>query len=460
FNVVNSGGTKLSKGDLALAKICAEWPKARKEMNTRLKKWQRAGYDFKLDWLLRNINTTLTGEALFTALKDVDTSTFKGGLEKAERGINYFLDLIASRLGLDHDRVLGSRYSFPLLVRYWAQRSGNLSDAAERDKLLYWYVHTFLWGRYAGSTESVLNQDLNFIEQDEGALDRLMDALRQNRGDLRLAPGDFAGWSRSARFYPLLYMMTRVWHSRDWETGVELTNHLLGNLSSLQVHHIFPRALLYKHGYRKSEVNAVANFTFLTQDTNLKVSDADPAVYLAAYAKKNPGVLESHWIPMDPELWKAENYLDFLAARRELLAKAANDFLGSLIRGSIPETEVAAPVTEREQPVVLGSINDEEEEQLLLDVNIWVVEQGLPEGEMTFELIDDASGEPLALLDLAWPNGLQEGFSQPVALLIDEPREVEELVNRLGYRYFTSPKELQAYVEREILAESVAVGSP
>ena len=29
FNVVNSGGTKLSKGDLALAKICAEWPEAR-----------------------------------------------------------------------------------------------------------------------------------------------------------------------------------------------------------------------------------------------------------------------------------------------------------------------------------------------------------------------------------------------------------------------------------------------
>ena len=29
FNRVNSGGTKLSKGDLALAKICAEWPAGR-----------------------------------------------------------------------------------------------------------------------------------------------------------------------------------------------------------------------------------------------------------------------------------------------------------------------------------------------------------------------------------------------------------------------------------------------
>ena len=53
FNRVNSGGTKLSKGDLALAKICAEWPEARDQMKTELEKWREAGFHFKLDWLLR-----------------------------------------------------------------------------------------------------------------------------------------------------------------------------------------------------------------------------------------------------------------------------------------------------------------------------------------------------------------------------------------------------------------------
>jgi len=51
FNKVNSGATHLSKGDLALAKICAQWPEARAEMNRRLNKWKEAGYMFKLDWL-------------------------------------------------------------------------------------------------------------------------------------------------------------------------------------------------------------------------------------------------------------------------------------------------------------------------------------------------------------------------------------------------------------------------
>lgn len=458
FNVVNSGGTKLSKGDLALAKICAEWPDARDKMKVRLEKWNRIGYNFKLDWLLRNINTLLTGEALFTALKDIDTPTFKEGLRLAEKGIDTFLNLIASRLGLDHDRVLGSRYSFPLLVRYWQQRGGNLSDATERDRLLYWYVHSFLWGRYAGSTESILNQDLNLIENNEGVLERLIEGLieglRRNRGDLRINPGDFGGWSMGARFYPLLYMMTRVWHSRDWETGVELTNHLLGKLSSLQVHHVFPKAQLYKQGYGRAEVNALANFTFLTQDTNLKVSDRLPEEYLAEYASKHPGALESHWIPMDQELWRLDNYLDFLEARRELLAEAANAFLDGLYHGSVPQRDVMP--TERAPIVVIpGSVSSQDEEQLLLDTNSWIVDQGLPEGEFMYELVN-GQGNLIAVLDLAWPSGLQEGLSQPVTLLLDEPQETEQAANQAGYMFFTAVDDFRAYVEKDVLALSEA----
>ena len=47
FNKLNSKGTRLSKGDLALAKVCAEWPEARSEMNRRLEKWQDARFSFQ-----------------------------------------------------------------------------------------------------------------------------------------------------------------------------------------------------------------------------------------------------------------------------------------------------------------------------------------------------------------------------------------------------------------------------
>ena len=66
-----------------------------------------------------------------------------------------------------------------------------------------WHV-----GRYAGSTETVLNQDLKAV--DTHGVDGLMENLRAVRGDLTVRPEDFAGNSLGARFYPVLYLLTRT----------------------------------------------------------------------------------------------------------------------------------------------------------------------------------------------------------------------------------------------------------
>jgi hypothetical protein len=451
FNRVNSGGTKLSKGDLALARVCASWPQARDEMKKPLSKWRTAGYDFRLEWLMRNVNAVATGRADFVALKDVTTERFSKSLADAEKAVDALLTLIASRLGLDHGAVLGGSAAIPLVSRYWVQRGSKALDHSERDKLLYWYVHTFLWGRYAGSTETVLQQDLTQIENLDGGLDRLIEQLRKNRVDLRLAPSDFVGWSRGARFYPLLYMLTRVHGAQDWGSGVKLSKHILGTTSGLELHHIFPKSLLYKHGYTTSQVNALANFTFLTQTTNLEISDRPPTEYLPEYMKKQPGAVASHWLPTDPELWKMENYEQFLETRRELLAKAANSFLGDLFSGKMEETEAVVDVLAAKPVMPIGGVSSEEEETLLIDTNVWVVDQHLPEGEFMLELSDETGADAIALLDLAWPEGLQTGLSKPVALLIDEPNETLEAANAAGYTYFTDAEDFKDYVRREIL---------
>lgn len=80
FNKVNSGGTKLSKGDLALAKLCAAWPQAREELQRRLAKWEAAGFRFTMDWLLRTVNAIVTGRAEFSALSEVEPSRFRDGV--------------------------------------------------------------------------------------------------------------------------------------------------------------------------------------------------------------------------------------------------------------------------------------------------------------------------------------------------------------------------------------------
>ena len=322
---------------------------------------------------------------------------------------------------------------------------------------MYWYLHTLLWGRYSSSTESVLNKDLEAIEAanatgENGELDNLINLLRENRGDLRLNESDFSGSTKGNRFYPLLYMITRACHARDWGNGDELTNHLLGHLCTLQIHHIFPKKLLYDAGYKKREVNAIANFTFLTQETNLEVSKRDPAEYFPHYEERTPGAIASHWIPMDPSLWKINNYLEFLAERRKVLAESANDFLKKLANGHVPdrididETDFIGRAVEH----VPGSIDSDEEEARLIRCNEWAVSKGLPGGELRHELTDE-QGRQIAILDLAWPDGVQPGLTQPVSVLIDEADEVEDAASLAGFRCFSSPRAFRKYVTDEVL---------
>ena len=454
FNRVNSGGTKLSKGDLALAKICSVWPDARDTMKAKLEEWSVAGYGFNLDWLLRSVNTVLTGEAKFQYLHDKSAEEFQDGLKRAIKHIDTSLNLIGGRLGLDHDRVFFGRFGVPVMVRYLDKLSGPMNDS-ERDKLLFWFVQAGMWGRFSGSTESFIDQDLEALEGPSGGLDKLLEQLRLWHGGLRAEPGHFTGWSLGARFYPVLYLLTRIGEALDWGTGLPLKANMLGKMNRLEVHHIFPKAQLYKRKYSRPSVNALANFCFLTKDTNLNISDQLPTDYFPAVEMAHPGALASQWIPTDPELWQVENFLDFLEARKELLAAEVNQRMEELLHGDTrwlagPKETVSAAST------IVGGISSEEEEVQLERLNNWMEKKGLPRGVIAFDFADTETGKQKAVFDLAWPSGVQAELSQPVVVLLNEGTETMAIASQAGFRCFTTVPEFQRYVQTEILVEEAA----
>ncbi|MBX7168122.1 MAG: DUF262 domain-containing protein [Pirellulales bacterium] len=454
FNRVNSGGTKLSKGDLALAKICADWPEARDSMKAKLKEWAAAGYNFNLDWLLRSVNTVLTGEAKFQYLHDQTAEQIRDGLRRAIKRIDACLNMIGGRLGLDHDQVFFGRFGVPVMVRYLDRHPGSLNET-ERDKLLFWFAQAAMWGRFSGSTESFLDRDLATLEGPDGGLDQLLEQLRLWHGGLRAEAGHFTGWSLGARFYPVLYLLTRMGEARDWGTGLPLKASLLGKMNRLEVHHIFPKAQLYKRKFRKSEVNAIANFCFLTKDTNLDISDRLPEDYFPEVEQAHPGALASQWIPADSKLWRIENFPSFLEARKRLLADEVNRRMAELLHGD--ERWLAGPAAPPTTPTaVAGGITSADEELELEMVNAWVEQQGLPSGILAFELTDTETGRQLAMLDLAWPSGMQEELSQPVCLLLNEGHEVFAAASQAGYRCFATIEDLKRYVRAEVVVDEAA----
>ena len=88
-------------------------------------------------------------------------------------------------------------------------------------------------------------------------------------------------------------------------------------------------------GLMQSFYNAVANRAILGQAAPREYRGMSPAEYLPEVDEHQPSALRAQSVPMDRALWQPERFLDFLAARRRLLAEAMNEF----IAGWLPEKE-------------------------------------------------------------------------------------------------------------------------
>ena len=478
FNRLNSAGTTLSSGDLALARIAARWPDVRRDMGRDVKRWREHDFHFTLDWLLRCMNAVINGEAAFQYLHDTPGEQVKDGLQRTVKHVDTVLDQISLRLGLDHNRVLFGRFSIPIMVRHLELRPPGMMSTDEWHRLLYWFLQAGMRGRFSGTTETKIKQDMGSVDGTVDGIERLIADIGTKWGRRRVTASDFDAWSLGARLYPALYWLTRVGGAKNFCDGTDLKAGLLGKGARLEVHHIFPKAVLYEseHEYTKPQVNALANLCFLTAGCNKWIGAACPAEpsrfvkgkddpdlrriglegYFDFVEEKNAGVLESQWIPMDKELWKVRNYPAFLEARRSLLAEAANQHLTDLSPGhanALEPVRIPRPITD---PLASRShISSSDEERVLDELQAWMSARGLPPGMFGYELRNDTTEQLDAIIDLAWPTGLLEGRGRPVALLLNESAETYRTVNQAGFDCHTSIESFKDYVDDEIVGEVV-----
>jgi Protein of unknown function DUF262 len=457
FNLVNSGGTKLSKGDLVLARKCAHWPEGRAAMRSHLDRWEKEGFSFTLDWLLRSTSAVATGQAGFDALDRVGTADFRRALEASAGYVSQFLDVVIGQLGLDHNRVLMGRHAFPVICRLLHLGGGHFADKAETARVLYWYLQSALWGRFGTAGETVLSQDCDTAGR--AGIGGLISSLERWRGgNLVIAGEDLAGPGQGARFYPLLYLLTRVHGARDFGNGLPLQAHRPGDPATLRAHHIFPKAVLSAAGYAASQVNDVANLCFLTRETSLIIAKRQPGEYCGAVEARHPGVLAAQWVPPDPALWAVDRYPDFLAARRELLAAAANGFLDQLRSG-----RPARPGQSLERlTVVTGGPEDGNQVRALVAE---LVGLGCADPAVDCEVPDPATGEVLTVAEACWPEGLRPGQGNPVILVLDPAESDLARLEELGYETFTSADSLRGHVRANqsaaaLLADETDAGPP
>jgi hypothetical protein len=202
---------------------------------------------------------------------------------------------------------------------------------------------------------------------------------------------------------------------------------------------------------QRGEVNAVANFCFLTKGSNLSISDKRPEIYFEEIEHAHPGALASQWVPMDRALWKVDRYRDFLAARRELLAHSINGFLDELLNGpaATATPAVAIDVTKPAHGSAGAEVDQDADadDAILKRSESLAKAHGLVAAVVDFELSGE-DGASLGILDLAWPNGSLGASDESLALVLEPSGGLEAEAIHQGFRVFKDEESFAAYIRR------------
>lgn len=195
--------------------------------------------------------------------------------------------------------------------------------------MLKWLYVANARGHYSVSSESTLDADLGVLFKGT-AFKEMLNPVKQRFGRLHVEPDDFKGRGERSPLFSLAYLALKHSGAKDWKTGLGLSLTHQGHLHYIEYHHIFPKSILQKADYEKSEINEIANMAFISGRANRNISNKKPTDYFPLVIKdRGETALSSQAISLRKELWEIEKYRDFLADRRKSLAAAVNKFIES-----------------------------------------------------------------------------------------------------------------------------------
>lgn len=209
-----------------------------------------------------------------------------------------------------------------------------------------WFVMSLLTARHSGSFESQFEQDVRmFLDQDPllYAEQVFQGALSDAFWDIVLPQNLVSSSGNNQMFH--LYKAAQIRLNDKGFLSSDIGVKDLVEVKS-DVHHVFPRDLLRKHGLPQSQYNQIANYVIAQSDINIKISNKEPAVYMREiHEQVNGGPvtygnitdkdrlcenLRMNCIPDGVMDMSLADYPAFLEERRKLMAKKIRTFFEGL----------------------------------------------------------------------------------------------------------------------------------
>jgi hypothetical protein len=240
---------------------------------------------------------------------------------------------------------------------YLVGRGYGLSHSELRTTIARYFFMSALTGRYTGSFETQITQDVQaFTAADDGPeyLDRLRQeiatTLTPDYWEIRLpqvlatsaafGPGLFAYAASlcllNARVPPFVeqdgaHEQKAALFIRDLFDPV-----LVPKKAPVDRHHLFPRKYLEKIGITGTRnYNQIANFSYVEWPENIAISDKPPSEYWPLFEQQFTAQDRFHHALGDN--WATMEYEEFLTERRELMAKVIRAGFEAI--GAVPMDE-------------------------------------------------------------------------------------------------------------------------
>jgi len=327
FVRVNSLGVKLRGSDLALAQVTARWKNSLKLFEDFAEELEKSWFTVDVGLLVRAMVVFATHQSRFKTVQSISVPRMQAAWDQAKQGLQFAVNFLRTNAGIEDESLLTSPLIIIAIAAFGLIKDGVLT-AQEQKELLKWVLVANARGRFSrGSTETILDQDLNVIFKGAG-IDELFALMLQQLGRLHVQPEDFAGRGARSTLFSTSYVTLKARGAKDWRSGLGLSLTHQGKMHYVEYHHIFPKSLLAKYGYDKAEINEIANIAFISGRANRGILNKEPRKYLPEVtAHQGEEALKTHLIPTDPSLWELDRYRDFLDWRRRELTSAVNSFL-------------------------------------------------------------------------------------------------------------------------------------
>jgi hypothetical protein len=278
---------------------------------------------------LSDLVSLLSGRSFETRenLKEIADESFKkleNGVYKFTREYHFkhFVQDILRAAGFRNASMLGSKnvinYTYAMFLRTRDIDEDTLVANRSIRRLL---VLSLLTGRHSGSFETQFEHDIKLVTK-KGDIERFVQTLEdQTLTDIYWSSALPDEFNKTNTTNPFWNIFTAAQHKLGLSSFLSEANKVEA-MTTAQVHHIFPKNYLVTNGIERNDYNKVANFVYLRDDINIKVSDLEPAHYMTQI-KKYGGAFGSD-IVSDEQLEK--NFIDNAIPRQLITATHADFF--------------------------------------------------------------------------------------------------------------------------------------